>query len=82
MSEALGRCNALAINKLYNSSNNIIENSVILIIKNNLMSSLVDRYIQNGTIRYTSIKEEIPKNNILLKQMKPPMFPKFNISTL
>lgn len=58
------------------------EHSKILSVKNSFLFNFVDRYIQNGMIRYIKNKAEMPKNITLLRQTNPLILPKFNISVL
>ena len=82
ISDALGKYNNLAKNKLYNSSNNINEQIQMQILKKFFLFVFSERKKQKGTITYINNKLDTPKNNTLLKQIYPPILPKFNISVL
>lgn len=51
-------------------------------VLNFFVDILVDSLSINGITIYIRSKPDIPKNNTDLKQIKPFIFPKFNISVL
>lgn len=59
-----------------------MENKLILMVLNFFVDILVDSLSINGITIYIRSKPDIPKNNTDLKQIKPFIFPKFNISVL
>ena len=69
ISDALGKYNNLAKNKLYNSSNNIIEQIQIQILQKDFLFIISERKKQKGTITYINNKLDKPKNNTLLKHI-------------
>ncbi len=82
ISDALGRENNFVIIKLYISSIKNMEHIIILTIINVLSFILLDNHIKNGNIQYIKNNPDNPKKTTLLKHTNPPIFPKFNISSL